>query len=336
ALGDVDADGDLDQVVTFEEDPSFGLMLNNGMGRFGAPISYPLAGANGVVAVADLDGDGADDVVVAAQFDRAISVLRGTAGGVLQGPQRYRIPRYADDLAIADMNGDGRLDVVAASRASGGRLYVLLGQTGGRLGSAQITTVDLAPSRLAVGDVTGDGIPDAVTAGLSDYVNLAPGRGDGTFGPETTVLVEIGVFEVALFDMDRDGRLDLVAGKNGDIGRATLLVLRGDGAGGFVQVSRQTPAETSAFVRELAIADLNGDGLLDVSVATQAFSVDGGVNVLYGTGGGRLSTASVLVGDGDTFALTAGDVDGDGDVDLATAFSAQSSTRVLVNLGTRP
>ena len=105
-------------------------------------------------------------------------------------------------------------------------------------------------------------------------------------------------------DMDRDGRLDLVAGESN-----AVLVLPGDGDGGFGAPRRHvlTPADT--WVRALAVADLDGDGCLDVVASTLG---SGGLHVLLGDGSGgfRAVLAQAILGEPGPASIA--DVDGDG------------------------
>lgn len=105
-----------------------------------------------------------------------------------------------------------------------------------------------------VGDVNNDGFPDIVTPGL--YILI--GNGDGTFKPPVLHTL-YGVTNLQLRDINNDGKLDVVAvaGLNG-----FLDVLLGNGNGTF-----QTAKNFGVFLGRVTIgvADLNGDGLLDVA-----------------------------------------------------------------------
>jgi hypothetical protein len=85
----------------------------------------------------------------------------------------------------------------------------------------------------------------------------------------------------------------------------------GNGDGTF-----QTAASYSAgvFPSSLTVADLNGDGLGDISVAHE-----NGVAVLLGHGDGTCQTATNFMAGSSPIAVAAGDFQGDGSKDLAVA-----------------
>ena len=84
-------------------------------------------------------------------------------------------------------------------------------------------------------------------------------------------------FGLAFLEVDGDGRLDLLVAQNffgpqretGRMAGGLSLLLRGDGAGGFVPVG---PARSGISVpgdaTDVGVVDLNGDGLSDVVIAT--------------------------------------------------------------------
>src|ERR1700682_3779454 len=121
------------------------------------------------------------------------------------------------------------------------------------------TTVDavgLGSGEVTVGDFNNDGRPDiSVTVDSKDiavYLNEGKGKFNSVSGPA----IGQNVVPNVVADFNNDGNLDLgVAGSNGALSNWTGIFL-GDGKGGFADV-------TSTFIGLGAVADMNGDGILD-------------------------------------------------------------------------
>ncbi len=134
-------------------------------------------------------------------------------------------------------------------------------------------------------------------------------------------------------DFDGDGNLDLAAASWGP--GANVVVLRGDGRGGFGPPSFYPVAGPSGG---MVAADLDGDGDLDLAVANTGMLWDGTtVTVLLNDGGAGFVRGGVYVAGPGPTGITAADFDGDGDADLAVAhdnlISAGNSWAYLRNLG---
>src|SRR6266704_291405 len=82
---------------------------------------------------------------------------------------------------------------------------------------------------------------------------------------------------VAIADLNRDGKPDLVTA---NAGSATVSVLLGNGDGTF---AAKTDFTTGSGPQSVAIGDLNGDARPDLAVADAAFNK---VSVLLGNGDG--------------------------------------------------
>jgi len=84
-------------------------------------------------------------------------------------------------------------------------------------------------------------------------VGVLLGKGDGTFADSISYPVQDGAASLALGDVNRDGKPDLV------VSGATVRLLLGKGDGTFADTIYY-PAASST----LALADLNADGKLEV------------------------------------------------------------------------
>ena len=80
----------------------------------------------------------------------------------------------------------------------------------------------------------------------------------------------------------------------------------------------------------VAVADLNGDGKLDVAVPNHG---NNGVDVLFGNGDGTLQAAQLVGAASQLQSLRAADLNGDGKVDLVGSARGQNKVGVLLGNG---
>ncbi len=126
-----------------------------------------------------------------------------------------------------------------------------------------------------------------------------------------------------LADLNRDGKLDMVAV---DTGNSTVNILLGNGDGTF---GSPTSVSMTAAVGRPAIADLNGDGILDIATCRTT-----SIFVRFGTGTGAFGSETTLTaGAGATTTLAVGDVNGDGISDIVGGSTTNSTIRVLLGQG---
>ncbi|MBN1444324.1 MAG: VCBS repeat-containing protein [Planctomycetes bacterium] len=240
-----------------------------------------------------------------------------------------------------DFNRDGRLDVAILSigtTSSSGleyrqSLYVLRGDGAGGFATPYTIaapTTDPA-ARFATGDFNGDGWLDlALLEASYGHVRLALNTADPeSFGfqeqPEPSA-VDVSHRDIAAGDFDEDSRDDVVVGGAGGAlsGYADLLVSSGDGT-----LAAPVRYSLSGRVQRLSATDIDGDGHLDLALAT---STGGGLYhacVLQGDGGGALADpVSTTIFD-PAADLAAGDLDGNGALDLVIA---QPTSRLLTSV----
>ena len=346
ALGDVNGDGKLDVLVSNDcgnygdygcMTGTVGVLLNKGKGIFSAALNYNSGGYESLaVAVADLNGDGKPDMVAAnwaLNSDNSagiVGVLLGNGDGTFQPAVGYGTGGFiADFVAVADVNGDGKPDIIVANHCvemscdvQTGNVGVLLSNGNGTFQPAASYNLDDIPQSVAVADVNGDGKPDllvAVDSGISVLIN----NGNGTFTLETTYPSggETAT-SVAVADVNGDGKPDLLVTNHGDgsSSSGSVSVLLGNGDGTFQPgVSYSSGA---IYTDALAIGDVNGDGKIDLVVASQYTNAAtaGAVGVLLGNGDGTFQTPINTVMPTpleDVKQLALADFNGDGKLDLA-------------------
>jgi hypothetical protein len=133
-----------------------------------------------------------------------------------------------------------------------------------------------------------------------------------------TTLTNIANGGLVTGDFDRNGRLD-VAVLVGTT-TSTLRILLGNGAGGF---SVGSPFGAGNNLKSASVADINGDGILDLCVAA---NLGAAVNVLYGNGTGGFTWTQTYALSGRATTVLTADFDGDGRVDVAGGAEDRSVT----------
>ena len=192
---------------------------------------------------------------------------------------------------------------------------------------------------IAAGDVNGDGIPDlVVTNGCSGaactagVVEVFLGKGDGAFAsPVSLGSGGLGPSSVVIADVNKDGKPDLVVTNtcaDSSCTYGSVSVLLGNGNGTFVPAVSYNSGGLGAS--SLVIADLNGDGKLDLAVANDCYYLYqcavGSVGILFGNGNGTFSLNAVYDSGGeDASSIALGDLNGDGKPDLVVATGCPTS-----------
>jgi hypothetical protein len=337
AAADLNGDGDLDLVVSNRTSGEVEVVLGNGDGTFGAVVDFAAGADAAAVAVADFDLDGALDVAVALGASGQVVVLYGDNTGMLAGSTTFSAGGTGSvDLAVGDADRNGSLDIAVANSVTG-NVGVLFG-----VSHALPTISLLSPTTLAVGlgaetsdvllvDLDGDGAVDVVTANrLTSTTSVMLGTGSGTFAAaaNTSVGLALGPTDLAVGDLDRDGRLDVVTANS--LG-ASLSLLLGSPLG--LTLSGTVALEVGAEATGVALADFDHDGDLDVVAVNAGGTVAPAVALNLGNGTFAAASPIALPVGFQATAVAVGDFDHDADLDLAIAGEATGEVAVLLGNG---
>jgi hypothetical protein len=218
------------------------------------------------VAAGDVNGDGIPDIIVGAGAGGGpeVKVFDGATGNVLADFYAYT-PKFRGGVSVTagDFNQDGRADIVTGAGPGGGpQVNIYNSATLGVVGAEPTALtkfyafdptftggVFVAANAFGQGDITGDGTTDLVvgTASGAGQVNVIDGSSFAVVSSFTAYDASLtsGGVHVSVFDMNGDGRGDVVAGSGG-------------GAGAFVRVVNVATAQDLEFFQAFNPAFLGG------------------------------------------------------------------------------
>lgn len=171
AIGDIDADGYADVVVSNGNSNSISIFYGHGDGTLAPRVDYSVGEFPTAVKIADLDGDGWLDVL-ASEFGAgspapSLVVMLGDGHGALSAPMHFgESLAFSFSIATGDLNGDGRLDV-AIGVGNAGILDVMFGNGDGTFSE---------PMGYAVPDIYAVAIADLDPRAGSPTSSPAPSR----------------------------------------------------------------------------------------------------------------------------------------------------------------
>jgi hypothetical protein len=216
-------------------------------------------------------------------IDGYVNVLIGNGSGGFSGPEVDYLgaQRSPTAVAIGEVNGDDNADVLVANVYD---FSALLGDGAGAVGNpVHSYSGYTGGSSRSFGDLDGDGKLDAISrSGYS--LTVHKGQGDGTFVPSTTMNLGYPIDSAVVGDVNADGKLDLVAvgsrftctdgywycydGYHDKL--ATVALGTGDGdfalptTSALGRVDFSYDQYYSSLFNEVALADLTGDGLAEL------------------------------------------------------------------------
>jgi hypothetical protein len=303
-------------------------------------------GIGAVAVVADVNGDGKPDIVVTNPGPNTVGVLLGNGDGTFQPAVTYGSGGpVSSSLAVADLTGDGKQDIVVPNWWGGGgwgnydgAVDVLMGNGDGTFQPpVSYDAGGWLSIAVAVADVNGDGKPDIAVANFQgSSVTVLLNNGDGTFRPAVSYPTGVGATAVAIGDVNGDGKPDLVVAVhvNGNCSGSAVEVLLGNGDGTFQPAVGYDTG--GACPGSVTVADVNGDGKLDIVVGNGGGKAngDGVVGVLLGNGDGTFQPAQAYDSGGSgAGSVAVADVNGDGNPDIVLITGSPETSNISILLG---
>lgn len=269
------------------------------------PVSTQL----GDVVTADLNGDAKPDVLSIS--GNQVVALLSNGDGTLQDIKLTAAGASPLNLLVADFNGDGKRDV-AVTQYYGATVTVLLGNGDGTFKAGSDIAVASLSNILTLGDLNGDGKADLLASPASSFSFTGStallSKGDGTFTSVPLSALNDYSGQTAIADFNRDGKADfLTFSSSGDV-----KVFSGKGDGTFDTAAPKRSA-FSGYIHGLIVADLNGDGNLDLAISK---SSGGAAGLMFGKGDGTFAAMVDVGPSGGSQTLVLGDVTSDGKPDL--------------------
>ena len=277
-------------------------------------------------AITDFDGDGNLDILITSMMGNSRGdydpnyLYFGNDKGLYSPTNRIELPgRETYEQAFADMDDDGQVDILLMNRGETTRhaneLWLYWNDKN-----------DFSPWRVTglpvyggigveVADLDKDGYLDIIVSNSTPQQSKMDEPNSGSFiywgGPDgwpvtdRTILPIMWTRAVAVCDINNDGNLDLVCGQQRKLGNASIFY--GNGARKFnrVRIKESNGSGTPG------VADLNRDGLLDIS-----FAHDKNVLVYYQQKNGKFSKKRSAVIKVQAKTMCVADVNGDNWLDL--------------------
>lgn len=299
--GDFDDDGLPDVATTLPDGRVVNLYFATPTGGFRRFVVLDPRGRPVALARADVNDDGRLDLITANENSSILALLvnRGVAFASIASPE---LGGTASAVAAGDFDGDGPIDLAAALTSA--NQVVFLHGNGDETFAAPVAVAVSNPVALAVGTFNDDAQPDlAVVSRTQNAVRILLSESNG-FSAGAAIPVGEQANGVAVVDVDRDGRDDLVVSHE----TGAVRVIRA-GDEGFSQTALVSVAGSAA----VGARDVNGDQVPDLLVAASATP---SVSVFAGNGDGTFAAPTMFVVTPAPAALAAGDFDGDGRYDI--------------------
>ena len=323
----------------------------------GPQMILPAGRGPGQVVITDFDGDGKPDLAGNSGLDHTICIYRNISTNGFLATNSFAPPVVLQlgtgsewGMVAADVDGDGKPDLVFLDYNSN-VVSVLQNLctpgiiTTNSFGPRVNFAVGSNPEGVAMQDLDGDGKPEIVTANtgggtISVLRNIGTAGiiATGSFAPAVNFAGPTSIRDVAIADLDGDGRPDVVTVNYANGSNNVVSAFRNVSTPGNIAFASRVDFPGPVYGYKLAIGDVDGDGKLDVVFVS--FANGQSVSVYRNTGTpGSISANSFasrvdfdVGGWGNGVAL--GDLDGDGKPDVAVPTKLPSDLSLFRNVST--
>lgn len=239
-----------------------------------------------------------------------------------------------------DFDGDGKADLAVANYESNALSVFHNTSTGaGTISFAPKIDLPSGPgaNHIAIDDLDGDGKLDLAVVNhgggdVSIFHNISSAAGSINFAARINFTTGSTPRSVAIDDLDKDGKPDLVIANYGE-GVNTISVLRNTSTGpGSISFAPKIDFTAGTRPAAVAIEDLDGDGKPDIAVVSQnSATLSIFLNTSSGAGNISLAPKTDFSTNPNPIKVSIGDLDGDGKPDIAIAGSLGSNVNVFRN-----
>ena len=239
-------------------------------------------------------------------------------------------------VLVRDINKDGARDLLATGWSSDVILY-MPGNQETIFGTPAFIPAEGAPRALAVADLDKDGIEDlAVVLYAIAVIAVFKGNGKGGFVSQDQFKTRGNLpTTVRIHDMNGDGLLDIITSHSHT--DDTVVIFYADAPFSY-SVSQEIMLGTNRNVleheiRDIAVADLNGNGRMDIIAACHA---SGSVVIMYNESENsaprqEYRTETYRFPQGRPRALQTADLDSDGNIDIAVTLWETNTVGLMRN-----
>jgi hypothetical protein len=319
SCGDVNGDGYSDIIISYSQNATLSVMLNNGSNDISFADSVNYSGKFSLnptfkikLFISDLNNNGYDDIIL---YDWTVSTIFNHGDGSFPVDNTVGgMGTDAFDILADDFNGDGAVDLMTidASRS----LYLKYNDGNGNFSNLQSMNCYLNdPRGIISGDFNADEIVDfgvASTNGINLFYGL---EGGGFQLQNTTINGFIAGYDGMTADFNNDGNMDIATYYSGSY---MLNVILNDSIGVYHVDSYNIVGGNLAT--GIASADIDGDNDEDIVVSAYNNSVPGGpgvISIRYNDGTGQFPTTTTIPTEFMPEGVVLEDINDDGYPDMA-------------------